>query len=111
MLGHIGETLENARVIYGRPDLTKTEILKACRKDKGEWRKAASDVLAFLAGRGIIIKVGSRIVIVITKFVWLKQILLARCLNVYTLVQNQLTASLSILGMIMCMGVRRSDKL
>ena len=60
MLGHIGETLENARVIYGRPDLTKTEILKACCKDKGEWRKAASDVLAFLAGRGIIIKVGSR---------------------------------------------------
>ncbi len=60
MLGHINETLENAKHIYGRPDLTKTEILKACRKDKGEWRKAASEVLGFLAGRGMIIKVGSR---------------------------------------------------
>jgi len=60
MLGHINETLENAKHIYGRPDLTKTEILKACRKDKGEWRKAASEVLVFLTGRGMIMKVGSR---------------------------------------------------
>tara|TARA_B100000700_G_scaffold305264_1_gene378972 strand:+ start:281 stop:1108 length:828 start_codon:yes stop_codon:yes gene_type:complete len=60
MLSHIEETLQNARLIYGRPDLTKTEILKACRKDKGEWRGAAKDVLVFLASKGHIIKVGAR---------------------------------------------------
>ena len=60
MLGAIEETLENAKVIYGRPDLTKTQILKACRKDKGEWRKVAGDTLAYLASRGAISKVGAR---------------------------------------------------
>jgi hypothetical protein len=60
MLSHVEETLQNARFIYGRPDLTKTEILKACRKDKGEWRGAAKDVLTFLASKGQIIKVGAR---------------------------------------------------
>lgn len=60
MLYGIEETLENAKVIYGRPDLTKTQILKACRKDKGEWRKIAGDTLAYLASRGAISKVGAR---------------------------------------------------
>ena len=49
LLREIGPALENATDIFGRPDLTKTEILQAIRKDKGEWRKAASDALISLS--------------------------------------------------------------
>ena len=60
LLREIGPALENATDIFGRPDLTKTEILQAIRKDKGEWRKAASDALMYLSAKGTIVKVGAR---------------------------------------------------
>lgn len=60
LLREIGLTLDSAPDLYGRPDLTKTEILKAIRKDKGEWRATANEVLTYLAAKGTITKVGSR---------------------------------------------------
>jgi len=60
LLNAIEETLENATSIYGRPDLTKTQILKACRKDKGAWRTVASETLTYLSGKNKIMKVGAR---------------------------------------------------
>lgn len=60
LLNAIEETLENAIIIFGRPDLTKTQILKACRKDKGSWREVASETLTYLSGKNKIMKVGSR---------------------------------------------------
>lgn len=60
LLNAIEETLENATTIYGRPDLTKTQILQACRKDKGTWRGVASETLTYLAAKNRITKVGAR---------------------------------------------------
>ena len=60
LLNAIEETLENATTIYGRPDLTKTQILQACRKDKGTWRTVASETLAYLSAKNRIMKVGAR---------------------------------------------------
>ena len=60
LLNAIEETLENATTIYGRPDLTKTQILQACRKDKGTWRAVASETLAYLSAKNRIMKVGAR---------------------------------------------------
>jgi len=60
LLNSIEETLENANTIYGRLDLTKTQILQACRKDKGIWRNVASETLAYLSAKNKISKVGAR---------------------------------------------------
>lgn len=60
LLREILLALENAPDITGRPDMTKTEILQSIRKDKGEWRASANDVLTYLAAKGTVMKVGSR---------------------------------------------------
>jgi hypothetical protein len=60
LLREIMEALNNAPAIYGKPDLTKTEILKAIKKDKGEWRAAAKEVLLYLTAKNQIAKVGPR---------------------------------------------------
>ncbi len=60
LLREIMEALNNAPSLYGKPDLTKTEILKAIKKDKGEWRTAAKEVLLYLTAKSQIAKVGSR---------------------------------------------------
>ena len=56
----IMEALFNAPAIYGKPDLTKTQILQTIKKDKGEWRAAAKEVLLYLTAKKQISKVGSR---------------------------------------------------
>jgi hypothetical protein len=60
LLREIMEALNNAPAIYGKPDLTKTEILKTIKKDKGEWRAAAKEVLLYLTTKKQIAKVGPR---------------------------------------------------
>tara|TARA_R110002020_G_scaffold205131_4_gene409694 strand:- start:320 stop:976 length:657 start_codon:yes stop_codon:yes gene_type:complete len=60
MLTEVEKTLAGAISYCGRPDLTKTEILKFCKKDKGEWRKVAGDSLKHLVATGKIVKVGAR---------------------------------------------------
>jgi len=60
LLREIIEALNNAPAIYGKPDLTKTEILKTIKKDKGEWRAAAKEVLLYLTAKKQIAKVGPR---------------------------------------------------
>ena len=60
LLREIMEALNNAPAIYGKPDLTKTEILKTIKKDKGEWRAAAKEVLLYLTAKNQIAKVGPR---------------------------------------------------
>ena len=60
MLNEVEKTLADAIAYCGRPDLTKTELLKFCKKDKGEWRKVAGDSLKHLVAIGKIVKVGAR---------------------------------------------------
>jgi hypothetical protein len=60
LLHEIMEALDNAPAIYGKPDLTKTEILQTIKKDKGEWRTAAKEVLLYLTAKNHIAKVGPR---------------------------------------------------
>ena len=60
MLNEVEKVLTGAMVYCGRPDLTKTEILKCAKKDKGEWRKVAGDSLKHLVATGEIVKVGAR---------------------------------------------------
>mgnify|MGYP003670819079 CR=1 FL=1 len=60
MLNEVEKTLSGAIAYCGRPDLTKTEILKFSKKDKGEWRKVAGDSLKHLVATGKIVKVGAR---------------------------------------------------
>ena len=60
LLREIMEALNNAPAIYGKPDSTKTEILKTIKKDKGEWRAAAKEVLLYLTTKKQIAKVGPR---------------------------------------------------
>lgn len=60
MLTEVEKVLSGAIAYCGRPDLTKTEILKFAKKDKGEWRSVAGDSLKHLAATGKIVKVGAR---------------------------------------------------
>jgi hypothetical protein len=60
MLNEMQKVLTDSMTYAGRPDLTKTEILKLAKKDKGEWRKVAGECLKHLVATGQIVKVGAR---------------------------------------------------